>query len=210
MNGPLVLIWFTSKQICTLFGLETLDLLHPQSKILQIYFVLAFYFTRLILKHLCKFCCVLSFLYPRSVYRDQCNQMLKLKLAQFFISCPISDYRSYCFNTICFKIAQKVIKYFGYFCKKIYCQELSKIAQSGHSDRDSKTLFATNSEIKFYGSTRQQFTKFICARSWTRREAQWPSRWSGWFCTLKSVCPNVYISCPIFDRLTERKFTQYH
>ena len=117
MNGPLVLIWFTSKQatskqICTLFGLETLDLLHPQSKILQIYFVPAFYFTRLILKHLCKFCCVLSFLYPRSVYRDQCNQMLKLKLAQFFKSCPISDYRSYCFNKICFKKSSNILATF--------------------------------------------------------------------------------------------------
>ena len=27
----------------------------------------------------------------------------------------------------------KVIKYSGYFCKKICCQELSKIAQSGHT-----------------------------------------------------------------------------
>ena len=32
-----------------------------------------------------------------------------------------------------FKIAQKVVKYLGYFYKKFYCKELSKIAQSGHS-----------------------------------------------------------------------------
>ena len=32
-----------------------------------------------------------------------------------------------------FKIAQKVAKYLSYFCKKICSQELSKIAESGHT-----------------------------------------------------------------------------
>ena len=32
-----------------------------------------------------------------------------------------------------FKIAQKVAKNVGYFCLKIYHQELSKIAQSGQT-----------------------------------------------------------------------------
>ena len=32
-----------------------------------------------------------------------------------------------------FQNGSKVTKYFGYFCWKICCQELTKIAQSGHS-----------------------------------------------------------------------------
>ena len=47
---------------------------------------------------------------------NQCDQMLELKVTQFFL------------------IAQKVAKYLGYFYKKIWCKELSKIAQSGHID----------------------------------------------------------------------------
>ena len=34
-----------------------------------------------------------------------------------------------------FKIAQKVAKYLGYFGKKICHHEISKIAQSGHTER---------------------------------------------------------------------------
>ena len=38
-----------------------------------------------------------------------------------------------------FKIVVKVFWYFGYFSKKMYCQELSKIAQSGHTGLGSQT-----------------------------------------------------------------------
>ena len=33
-----------------------------------------------------------------------------------------------------FKIAPNGIEYLGYFCKKMDCQHLSKIAQPGHTD----------------------------------------------------------------------------
>ena len=35
------------------------------------------------------------------------------------------------------KIAQKVTKYLGYFCKKIGNQKLLKIAESGHTVREA-------------------------------------------------------------------------
>ena len=39
------------------------------------------------------------------------------------------------------KIAQKVTKYFGYFCLKIWSPELSKVAQSGRTGEGSQQLF---------------------------------------------------------------------
>ena len=37
-------------------------------------------------------------------------------------------------ETLCFQNSpQKITKYFGYFCAKICCQELSKMAHSGHT-----------------------------------------------------------------------------
>ena len=41
-------------------------------------------------------------------------------------------------KVILFNIAQKVTNVLGYFCKQICYQELSKIAQSGHTDGDTK------------------------------------------------------------------------
>ena len=35
-----------------------------------------------------------------------------------------------------FTTAQKVTKHLGYSCNKICCQEIPKIAQSGHTDDD--------------------------------------------------------------------------
>ena len=42
-----------------------------------------------------------------------------------------------------FKIAKKVISCLGYFCKKICCRELWKIAQSGHTDCTTGSPFPT-------------------------------------------------------------------
>ena len=42
-----------------------------------------------------------------------------------------------------FIIAQKVGKYLGYFCKKICCQDRSKVAQSGHTAAIASTTSAT-------------------------------------------------------------------
>ena len=36
-------------------------------------------------------------------------------------------------NGMFFEKAQKVTKYLGYFCNKIYCQEIPKISKSGHT-----------------------------------------------------------------------------
>ena len=48
-----------------------------------------------------------------------------------------------------FKTAPNGIKYLGYFCKKTYCQKLSKIAQSGHTDSNDqwKNLLICSSQI---------------------------------------------------------------
>ena len=49
-------------------------------------------------------------------------------------SCPISNHSSLNSKSEIFNIAQRVSKYLRYFCKKICCQELSKMAQSGHTE----------------------------------------------------------------------------
>ena len=41
-----------------------------------------------------------------------------------------------------FKTAQKVCKHLGYFCKKSTRQELSKIAQSGHTGTKTDRLLS--------------------------------------------------------------------
>ena len=38
-----------------------------------------------------------------------------------------------------FKLAQKVVKYLGFFDKKICCREVLKIVQSGHTDSEQIT-----------------------------------------------------------------------
>ena len=40
-------------------------------------------------------------------------------------------------RVVYFKFAQKVKKYFGYYCKKICSLEIKKITQSGHTAHDS-------------------------------------------------------------------------
>ena len=52
-------------------------------------------------------------------------------------SCPKSSHSSFYLKIASFKITWKVSNYFGYFCKKICRQELSKIAQSGHTGPSS-------------------------------------------------------------------------
>ena len=53
--------------------------------------------------------------------------MLDLKIAQFSKKKSPKRWRSSFYS----KIAQKVNKYLGYFSKKIWIEELSKITQSG-------------------------------------------------------------------------------
>ena len=66
--------------------------------------------------------------------RDQCDQILKYK------SCPNVSAICLKISTAVFtlwglfKVAQKSTILLGYFWKRICCQELSKIAQSGHTD----------------------------------------------------------------------------
>ena len=52
--------------------------------------------------------------------RRQCDQMLKLKVAQFSIKVTLnlSTVGSLTYNVTFLKIAQKAAKYLGYFCKK--------------------------------------------------------------------------------------------
>ena len=67
--------------------------------------------------------------YPRSVWPDvrrkssQNFETLAQKLAK----------EAFNHKVMFFKIVHKVTKYLDYFCKKICCNELSKIAQSGHT-----------------------------------------------------------------------------
>ena len=63
----------------------------------------------------------------------QCDQMLKLKVAQFFHICQKRLHWSFKLKSSIFKIAPNVIKYLGYLLKKICSQNLSKIAHPGHT-----------------------------------------------------------------------------
>ena len=70
-----------------------------------------------------------------------CNCMLLVvwpdvgeKVAQFFSkSCPKSSPCSFYIRVRFLRIAQKVANYWGFFCWILCCQELSKIAKSGHT-----------------------------------------------------------------------------
>ena len=49
-------------------------------------------------------------------------------------SCPKITTKVFTLKLMFFKVAQKVTKCFGHFSRHICHQELSKIAQSGHTD----------------------------------------------------------------------------
>ena len=49
----------------------------------------------------------------------------------------------FCLKVVFFNAAQKVLKYLGYFCKQLCCQELSISAQSGHFDQKPSITFGT-------------------------------------------------------------------
>ena len=51
-------------------------------------------------------------------------------------SCPKSSHSSFFYKIDAFPNSPKVIQYLGYFCKNDICQELRKIAQSGHTVLD--------------------------------------------------------------------------
>ena len=53
---------------------------------------------------------------------------------------PKSSHNSLNIRVRFFKIAQKVTNNFGNFCKKFGCQELLKIAQSGHTAAQMLTV----------------------------------------------------------------------
>ena len=64
--------------------------------------------------------------------------MLEYKVAQFLQKLPKNCQSIFYLKVIFLKIAPNGNKYLGYFCKKTYCQQLSKIAQSGHTGPSSR------------------------------------------------------------------------
>ena len=66
--------------------------------------------------------------------KEQCDQMLVSKLTPNFpVLAQIVTKVAFYYTVTYFKIAQKVSKYLGHFNEKICFQELSKMAQSGHT-----------------------------------------------------------------------------
>ena len=64
----------------------------------------------------------------------QCDQMLDLKMAQYSQKAAQNVDKAVSTQKVTFfKIAQKVAKYLGFFRKKLCHQELTNIAQSGHT-----------------------------------------------------------------------------
>ena len=73
----------------------------------------------------CTLCCLF---YLKPVWADG------VKSSPIFSeSCPKSSQYSFFIIVRFFEIAQKVINHLGFFCYKFCCQDLSKIAQSGHT-----------------------------------------------------------------------------
>ena len=65
--------------------------------------------------------------------RAQCDQMLEIKVAQILSNVAQNDLGSFnCKKVTCQNSPQSHL-IFGYFTNKNFCQELSKIAQSGHT-----------------------------------------------------------------------------
>ena len=83
---------------------------------------------------------------PRRISKQdtlaECDQMQEWKVAQKFTKAAqkvaIAVFNS---TGVLFKIAEKVTKYLGYFCKKFYCQNYQKTAQSGHADFLSEQIW---------------------------------------------------------------------
>ena len=61
---------------------------------------------------------------------------------------------------IFFKIAQKSSIFLGYFCKRIICRNLSKIAHSGHTDQDVLRIH-----------------RFYSFDMWRLERLEWPLLW---------------------------------
>ena len=64
----------------------------------------------------------------------QCDQMLELKVAKNCKRCPKWIQNSFYLKAMMFKISLKNHWIFGLLFKKFCCNELSKIAKSGHTD----------------------------------------------------------------------------
>ena len=78
----------------------------------------------------------------RQVNDDQCDQIMKYKVAQLSQHCPKSCQIIFSWKLHYFKQPKKLPEYLGYFCKQICWQEIQKIAQSGHTDDDPIFCFA--------------------------------------------------------------------
>ena len=84
---------------------------------------------------------------------DQCDQRSELKVTLICQYCPKSNQSIFSKNVIYYKIAQIVSRYLGYFDNKICCQQLWKIAQSGHTevdDDDETKNFWSRAKILFH------------------------------------------------------------
>lgn len=69
------------------------------------------------------------------IWRLQCDQMHENRIAKINIvtSSQKLDIAVFIQKWKLLERAQKVIKYLGWYCKKIICQKLLKPAQSGHT-----------------------------------------------------------------------------
>ena len=66
-----------------------------------------------------------------------------------------------------FKIAPKVIKYLGYFLTKICSQDLSKIAQSGHTALNPNRISSFQDKYSADGCSRSSSVLRQISRKWT-------------------------------------------
>ena len=88
------------------------------------------------------------------------------KIALFFKNCPKSSHGSFYLIIEVFKIAQKVFHTFGLLCMEKCHQELSKIAQYGHTACSWCDQYLLLQDVQFFGcKIRRKFEVIVDRRS---------------------------------------------
>ena len=105
-------------------------------------------------------------------FHDLCDQIWRKNIAQNFSkSCPNKCHSSFNMKWYFTKKPKKSPMFLGYFCKQICCQQLSKIAQSGHTNFISslETFFAGNESCQNQKRDLRNISLFIISGQYCKQ-----------------------------------------
>ena len=114
------------------------------------------------------------------------------KLPNVSKSCRNNFHISFIHKLIYFKIARKTPIFLGYFCKQICWQELSKVAQSGHTGWPTNAIRRDSFFIKWNKVTFTKSYHLLRKKTSEERTAEWASlkwckSWSSFSTFLSSI-----------------------